>query len=106
MLVGPTAKFRRYRRSIPLQLSTGRTESPATQQAEISILPGVLEFAHCHVESSAHQHPEMMQHFGDGRRATTPRAEDDNDRLGDRHHALLKSRSPERYRMLAPFAGR
>src|SRR5438309_698988 len=48
----------------------------------------------------------MMQHFGDGRRATTPRAEDDNDRLGDRHHALLKSRSPERYRMLAPFAGR
>jgi hypothetical protein len=87
-------------------LSTGRAEGPAAQQAEIRILPGVLEFAHGHIESSAHQHPEMMQHFGDRRRATTPRAENDNDRLGDHHHALLKSRSPERYRMLVPFAGR
>ncbi|MGA7467149.1 hypothetical protein [Mycobacterium sp.] len=80
--------------NIHQQLTTRLAKSPAAQQAEIRVLPGVVQFANTHIKSCAHQYPKVMKHFSDGRRAAAPGAEHDNDRLSDRHLPSRRSELP------------
>src|ERR1700685_980325 len=75
---GPTSKMHSQCVGIHQELTARLAKSPAAQQAEIRVLPGVVQFANTHIKSCAHQYPKIMKHFSDGRRAAAPGAEHDN----------------------------